>query len=183
MACNVETGITNTCDDLLRVGGVDLTFWVTYKSQLDTQISLAQTADIQSLDFGSYGGLVRFDGNKFSHSFGSELTVAAGGNKSYKQTFTAKLLSNSTADDLSLKQLALGNDIIIIAQDNNQKFFILGAGNGLSAESDVQNTGQTADSDTSHTITLTGQELTQPLRFLLGGGYQATLNYLVSFEL
>lgn len=183
MACNVENGITNSCDDLLRVGGVDPTFWVTYKSQLDTQISLSQSADIQSLDFGSYGGLVRFDGNKFGHSFGSELTVAQGGNKSYRQTFTAKLLSNSTADDLSLQQLALGNDIIIIAQDNNREFFILGAGNGLSAESDVQNTGQTADSDASDTITLSGQELTKPLRFALGGGYQATLSYLESFEI
>lgn len=182
MACNVENGITNTCADLLRVGGMDLTFWVTYKSQLDTQISLTQTADISSLDFGSYGGLVRFDGNKFSHTGGNELVVAAGGNKSYKHTFTAKLLSTSTADDLSLQQLALGNDVIIIAQDNNQKFFIYGAGNGLSAESGAQSSGQTGDSDTSDTITLSGQELTKPLRFALAT-YQQTLDYIESFEI
>lgn len=182
MACNVENGITNTCADLLRVGGMDLTFWVTYKSQLDTQISLTQTADISTLDFGAYGGLVRFDGNKFAHSAGSELSVAAGGNKSYKQTFTAKLLANSTADDVSLQQLALGNDVIIIAQTNNREFFIYGAGNGLTAEAGSQNSGQTADSDTTDTITLSGQELTKPLRFAQAT-YQQTLNYLESFEI
>ena len=182
MACNVENGISNTCEDLLKVGGMDLTFWVTYKSQLDTQISLTQAADISALDFGAYGGLVRFDGNKYSHSGGSELSVAAGGNKSYKHTFVAKLLSNSTADDVSLQQLALGNDIIIIAQSNNNEFFIYGAGKGLSAETDVQNSGNTADSDTSDTITLTGQERTKPLRFALAT-YQQTLDYLENFEI
>jgi len=182
MACNVENGISNTCADLLRVGGLDLTFWVTYKTQLDTQISLTQTADISALDFGTYGGLVRFDGNKFAHSAGSELTVAAGGNKSYKHTFTAKLLSNSTADDVSLQQLALGNDVIIIAQTNNREFFIYGAGNGLTAEAGAQNSGQTADSDTTDTITLSGQELTKPLRFAQAT-YQQTLDYLESFEI
>jgi hypothetical protein len=161
---------------------MDLTFWVTYKNQLDTQISLTQTADISTLDFGAYGGLVRFDGNKFAHSGGYELTVAGGGNKSYKQTFSAKLLTNSTADDVSLQQLALGNDAIIIAQTNNREFFIYGAGNGLTAESATQNTGQTGDSDTTDTITLSGQELTKPLRFSQAT-YQQTLDYLESFEI
>lgn len=182
MSCKVSTGITNTCADLLRVGGADKTFWVGYKSDLDTQLSLSQSGDITTLDFGSYGGLYRFDGNKFSHSFGSELSVAAGGNKSYKHSFVAKLLSGSTADDVELQQLALGDDIFVVVPDNNQKFFILGAGNGLSAVSDVQNSGQTGDSDQSDTVTLEGQELTKPLRFQLLAGYQATLDYLESRE-
>lgn len=182
MSCKVTTGISNTCADLLRVGGADKTFWVGYLSDLDTQIALTQTTDVRTLDFGSYGGLYRFDGNKFSHAFGSELTVAGGGNKSYKHSFVGKLLSNSTADDVELQQLALGDDIFIIAPDNNRTFFILGAGNGLSAVTDPQNSGQTGDSDTTHTVTLEGQELTLPLRFELLAGYQATLDYLESRE-
>jgi len=106
----------------------------------------------------------------------------AGGNKSYKQTFTAKLLANSTADDVSLQQLALGNDVIIIASTNNREFFIYGAGNGLTAEAGSQNSGQTADSDTTDSITLSGQELTKPLRFAQAT-YQQTLDYLESFEI
>jgi hypothetical protein len=182
MSCKADSGITNTCADLLKVGGADKTFWVGYKSELDTQISLDQTTDVRSLDFGSYGGLRRFDGQKFSHSFGSTLNVATGGNKSYTHTFVGKVISGSTADDVVLQDLALGDDIFIVVQDNNREFFILGAGNGLSASAGEQNSGTTGDSDTSHSITLTSQEKTLPLRFALEVGYQATLDYLVSME-
>ncbi len=183
MACKIEQGIENSCEDLLKVGGLDKTFWVGYKSELDTQISLAQTEDVRTLDFGSYGGLRRFDGQKFSHSYEAPLSVAAGGNKSYIHTFIGKVLSGSTEDDVTLQTLALGNDIFIVVQDNNRQFFILGAGNGLSASAGTQASGTTGDSDTSDTITLSGQEITKPLRFSLLAGYQATLDYLVSMEL
>lgn len=183
MACNTTRGISNSCEDVLFVGGAGQTFWVGYKSELDTQISTAQTADIDTLDFAAYGGLRRFDGRKFSHTFGDELTVAAGGNKAYTHTFVAKLLSKSTEDDVTLQQLALGDDIFVVVPDNNEQFFILGAGNGLSASAAAQNSGQTGDADTTDTITLTGSEKTKKLRFRLGAGYQATLDYLESREI
>ena len=182
MACKIETGIINDCSDLLRVGGISKTFWIGYLSELSTQIDLTQANDIDALAFGAYGGLRRFDGNKFSHSFGSELVVSAGGNKSYKQSFAFKILTNSTADDLTLENLNLGNDIFVIVQDNNQKFFILGAGNGLSVATDVQNSGVTGDSDASDAVALEGQELTKPLRFF-DTDYQTTLNLVVSYEI
>jgi len=182
MACQIENGLTTDCSDLLRVGGLGRTFWVTYKSMLDTQISLAQTADVSSLDFGSYGGFQRFDGNKFSHSFTTETQRAPGGNISFKQSFTAKVLSNSTADDVVLQDLALGEDIIVFIEDNNQNFYILGAGNGLSLEAGTQTSGEAGDSDNRDTITLSGQEKTRPIRFALAS-YQATLDYIESFEL
>ena len=183
MACKVTQGITNSCEDVTRVGGLGKTFWVGYLSDLDTQFSLAQSADITTIDFGAYGGLYRFDGRKFSHSYTTSLTVAQGGNKAYTQTFVGKLLSKTTADDLTLKTLALADDIFIVAQDNNQGFVILGAGNGLSASAGEMTTGTTGDSDSSTTITLSGSETTQPLRFSLGGGFQATLDYIESREI
>jgi len=182
MACQIENGLTTDCSDLLRVGGLGKTFWVTYKAQLDTQFSLAQTGAISSIDFGSYGGFQRFDGNKFSHSFTTETQRATGGNISFKQTFSAKVLSGSTADDVVLQTLALGEDIIIFAEDNNQNFYILGAGNGLSLESGTQTSGETGDSDNRDTLVLSGQEKTRPLRFALAT-YQQTLDYIESFEL
>jgi hypothetical protein len=182
--CRATSGFTSNCDDLLRVGGLDRTFWIGYKSQLDTQISLAQTADIGTLDFGSYGGLLRFDGNKFAHSFTDALQVAGGsGNRSYKHTLTVKLLPNSTADDVILQQINLGQDMFAVVQDNNRKFFILGAGNGLASESDERTSGETADADTRDTVVLSGSETTKALRFALGAGYDATLAYLVGLEL
>lgn len=183
MACKITAGIENACTDLLRVGGADQTFWVGYHSELDTAISLAQSAAISTLDFGSYGGLRRFDGQKYQHTFGSELVVSGGGNKSYTHTAVVKILADSTADDVTLQQLNLGNDIFIVYQNNNQEFFILGPGLGLTSTADVQNTGQTGDSDTSDTVTLVGSERVKPLRFALGAGYSATKAYLENLEL
>jgi len=183
MSCKITDGLDFDCANLLKVGGTFPDFWVGYLSELDTPFSLAQTADINAIDFGSYGGLRKFSGNKFAHSAGSELIVAAGGTKSWRHTFVAKLIADSTADDKILQDLSLGNDIFIVYQDNNRIFKILGAGSGLSVDSDVENTGQTGDSDTSDTVTLTGQELSKPLRFSLGAGYAATLAYLTSREL
>lgn len=183
MSCKVSQGTGFDCTDLKKVGGNQPDFYVGYLSELDTAFNLNQTADIGSIDFGPYGGLRKFTGNKFSHTGGAELVVAGGGNKSYRQSVVVKLLSDSTADDLTLQTLSLGNDIFIIMEDNNRVFRIYGAGNGLSAEADVFNTGQTGDSDITNTITLTGQELTYPLRFRLGSGYQGTKDYLDSFVL
>lgn len=182
--CRATSGFTSACTDLLRVGGLDRTFWIGYKSQLDTQISLLQTADISTLDFGSYGGLLRFDGNKFSHSYKTALQVASGsGNKSYLHELTVKLLPNSTADDVILQQINLGQDIFAVLQDNNRGFFILGAGNGLTSQSDEEGSGEGADSDTRDTVVLSGSEITKKLRFARGSGYDDTLAYLVGFEL
>lgn len=182
-SCKATAGISNSCTDLLRVGGLDKTFWLFYKSQLDTQISLAQTADINQLDFGSYGGLLRFDGQKFQHQYESPLVVANSGNRSYAPKVTIKILSTTTSRDVIIQSINLGQDIVAIVQNNNQEFLILGAGNGLYVTENTQGSGQTGDADTSDTIVLTGAEKTKPLRFALGAGYQATLDYLKSLEI
>lgn len=182
-SCKATSGISNACTDLLRVGGLDKTFWLFYKSQLDTQISLSQSADINQLDFGPYGGLLRFDGQKFQHQYTTPLVVANSGNRSYAPTVTIKILSNTTSHDVVVQSLNLGQDIVAIVQNNNQEFLIIGAGNGLYVTANENGSGQTGDADTSDTITLTGAELTKPLRFRLAGGYDATLNYLKAFEI
>lgn len=180
--CKTTSGITNTCSDILKLGGAGKTFWVGYLQDLRTPISLTQAAAITTLDFLAYGGLYRFDGQKFAHSFGYELAVASGGNKSYIQTFVYKLFANSTPEDVILQNLLLGDDIFIIGQTGNQEFKILGAGNGMSASAANQNTGTTGDSDVTDNGTLTGQEPTMPLRFDLGT-YAATLARIQSYQL
>jgi hypothetical protein len=158
------------------------TFWAGYLSDLDTQFSLAQAADISQIDFGSYGTLFRFDGTKFAHDWTSELAVATGGTKSWTQNFNIKLLTGTTADNLQLQKLQTGDDIFIVAPDLNQQFWIFGAGNGLSATAATSGSGGKENGgDTSDIITLTGTEITaKPLIFALGCGYQCTYDYLVS---
>lgn len=183
MSCKVTAGTSNTCADLLKVSGLGKKFWVTYKSSLDTQISLTQAADINALDLGSYGVLYAFEGSKFAHDFSYEGVTASGGNKSFNQTFNAKLTTGSTAEDLNFQKLFLGDDIIIIVEDLNQEFFILGAGNGLTGTAASGGSGgKEQGGDTADVIALSGNEKTKPLRFMLGGGYDATLAYLVARE-
>lgn len=184
MSCKVTQGIGNSCEDLLKSGGISKTFWVGYKADLDTQISQAQTADINTLDFGAYGGLYRFDMTKFSGSFSDSMQRANGsGNVSYLHQFVCKLLTGSTTDDVTLQKLHLGDDIFIVTEDTNQEFFILGSGNGLQALSSENSSGETGDSDIRDTVTLQSSEKIKKLRFRLAGGYQATLDYIESREI
>lgn len=183
MGCKVSSGIDNDCLSRLKGSGLNKTFWVGYKQDLDTQISTAQTADISQLDFAAYVGLWRFDGNKFSHDYTWEEVVGAGGNISFNQSFNWKLIPDSTADDATILDLLVGDDIFIIVEDLNKKFFILGAANGLaSSAASGGSGGKETGGDTAVIGTLSGNEPTQPLRFELGGGYDATLAYIQNLE-
>ena len=181
--CKAATGLTFSCTDLLKVGGTAPFFWIGYKSDLATQISLLQSADINTLSFLSYGGLRRMEGNKFEHSAGYTMNEVAGGNKNYTHTVAVKVISDSTADDVILQNFSLGNDMFIIVPDGNEKIFIYGAGAGLRVSANTQNTGQTGDSDTTYQVTFEGTEKTMPLRFEKAGGYSASLTYLQSVEI
>jgi hypothetical protein len=180
MSCKVSAGVTNTCSD---VSGLSKTFWIGYLSNLDTRFSTAQSADINTIDFGSYGNLYRFDGAKFAHDWTWELAVASGGTKSFNHTLNVKLTPGSTTDDLNTQKLLLGDDIFAVVEDLNGEFFILGARNGLTGTAGNGGSGgKEVGGDTADVITLSGSETTKPLRFALASGYQATLDYLVSRE-
>lgn len=183
MACKADTGLDFTCTDLLKVGGTLPTIWFGYLSELATLFSLAQTADISTISFESYAGLRRLEGNKFAHSAGYTLNEVAGGNKNYTHTVAVKVISDSTADDVVLQDMSLGNDLFMIVPDNNQQIFIYGAGAGLRVTANTQNTGQTGDSDTTYQVTFEGSEKTLPLRFSKASGYAAAIAYLESVEI
>lgn len=183
MSCKVTDGITNSCAALTKVSGTAKKFWVGYLDDLDTAFSLAQTADISQIDFGSYGALYAFEGSKFAHDFTWEMVVASGGNKSWNQTFNWKLTPDTTTDDANLQSLLIGDDIFIVVEDLNQEFYLLGAGNGLTGTAATGGSGgKESGGDTAVSGTLSGNEKTVPLRFRLGGGYAATKAYLEAFE-
>lgn len=181
--CKAASGLAFSCTDLLKVGGTAPFFWIGYKSDLATQISLLQSADINTLSFLSYGGLRRMEGNKFAHSAGYTMNEVAGGNKNYTHTVAVKVVSDSTADDVILQNFSLGNDMFVIIPDGNENIFIYGAGAGLRVSANTQNTGQTGDSDTTYQVTFEGTEKTMPLRFSKAGGYSASIAYLQSVEI
>lgn len=179
--CKVTAGFANVCADLLKVSGLGKRFWIGYKADLDTQIAITQAADINAIDFASYGVLYAFEGSKFAHDYTWELAVATGGNKSFNQTLNIKLSASSTAEDVILQQLLMGDDIFAIVEDLNREFFIMGAGNGMISNAATGGSGGKENGgDSSSSITLIANEKTIPLRFQLGGGYDASLAYLIS---
>lgn len=177
--CKVVYGITNVCGDLLQASGVDKDFYVGYVSDLSARISLAQTGAISSLSFLSYMGLVKFEGQKFSHSFTYELVKGQGGSISYKHTAIVKSMPLSTQDDVELQRLTQAQDAFVIFQDNNENFFILGPSKGMTAiAGPLRTSGVNSGEDVTATVTLEGNEKVVPLRFSLGTTTTAIINYL-----
>lgn len=182
MACKMTSSLSNACADLLKGSGLAKKVWIGYLSDLDTRFSLAQSADISTIDFGGYGALYAIEGTKFAHDFTWALNVGAGSSKSYTHALNIKALPGSTLEDVQIQNLLLGDDIFAIVEDVNRQFFLLGPNQGMSAtEATGGSGGKETGGDISDIITLTSAaEITKPLRFALGSGYDATLAYLVA---
>lgn len=177
--CKVVSGINNVCGDLLQASGVDKDFYVGYVSDLSTEFSLLQTAAIASMTFKAYTGLVKFEGQKFSHQFGYELVKGAGGSISYKHTGTVKLMNLSTADDVELQRLTQAQDMFAIIRDNNDNFFIYAPSKGFTAVAGpIRTTGLASGEDTTSSVTFEGNEKVIPLRFTTGSTVAANITYL-----
>lgn len=177
--CKAVYGITNVCSDLLQASGVDKDFWVGYVSDLSARISLAQTGAISTLSFLSYQGLVKFEGQKFAHSFSHELTVGTGGSLSYKHMGVVKLMPLSTQDDVEIQRLTQAQDMFVIWQGNNEDFYIHAPSKGMRAVAGPMRTsGVAAGEDVTTTLTFEGVEKVVPLRFSLGTTTSAIISYL-----
>lgn len=178
MACKTQYGISIVCGDLLFPGGADAIFYVYYTDELSTPLSLLQTAAISNIPFAAYFGLRKFEGQKFSHKFGSEWAKGAGGNGFFKHSAAVKLISLSTQDDVEVTRLLQATNASILYKDNNGVYKILGAQNGLqSVAGPLQTTGVADSDDVSDMITLEGAEKTKPLIFDVGTP-ALTLNFI-----
>lgn len=179
--CKVVTGINNVCGDLLQASGLDKDFWVGYVSDLGARFSLTQSAAIGSISFVAYAGLVKFEGQKYTHSYTVEEVKGAGGSLSYKHGFNAKLMRLSTTDDVEFQRLTQAQDMFIIFQDNNESFFILGPSKGMmSIAGPIGGSGVAAGEDTTSSVSFEGNEKVLPLRFSLGTTTSAIITYLDS---
>lgn len=179
MGCKAGSGITNVCSDLLQASGADKDFYVGYVSDLGTKFSLTQSAAISSISFQAYMGLVKFEGQKFSHSFGHELVKGAGGSISYKHMATVKLMPLSTQDDVEIQRLSQAQDAFFIMQGNNEDFYIIGPSKGLTAVPGAMRTsGVAAGEDVATSLSFEGNEKVVPLRFSLGTTQAAIISYL-----
>ena len=178
MACQAQYGINTVCGDLLFPGGASAEFYVGYVSDLAAPISGVQSSAISTLSFSAYRGLVRFEGQKFSHKYDWSYQKGAGGNGYWMHRATVKLITLSTQDDVELQRLLQAQNAFIISRNNNDQFLIYGYGQGLvGMAGDVGTTGMAAADDVSNTVILEGAEKTMPVRFDVGT-VATTLAYL-----
>jgi len=179
MACGITAGITVTCADLRRVGGVKQTLWLGNLSDLATPFDPVAIGSnyVQSLPFTVYKSLYKIQGPKFAHSADCKMLLSDAGSVSFQHTVTIRVFNDTPNEDNVLQDLTVA-EMFAIVQTNNQEFLMYGIGNGMrGTEADLP-TGKKMGDDPITTLTLTGVEKTVYKRFLVNNDMNQTLNYL-----
>lgn len=173
--CLITSGISVSCDDLRRVGGLAKSAWVFNLDDLNTPIP-AGSSYVTNLELATYQSLYRFESTKFSHEANFQATKSDGGNVIINQTVILRLFNNDPTDDGVIEDL-LTSDVGVIVLTNNSEFFIYGAANGMGLTDGTGGTGRQLGDSTVTQLTLTGAEKELPKR-LLRTDYATTLAYL-----
>ena len=181
--CAITNGMSASCDDLTRIGGVNKRAWV---FNLEDQYGKPDyTTDVDgyvtAITFPTYAGTYKFETKKNSHTGGYTIVSAEGGNKFFQHDVTMKLFATTPADDDVIRELLPANTVVIL-ETNNQEFLIYGANNGLECLEGTQNSGQADNADTTTNLTFQGAEKQPPLRFFVTD-YATTLTTLEGYEI
>jgi Flp pilus assembly protein TadG len=175
--CLLTGGITIDCSSLKSVGGISKTFYAVSKENIASYAE--SNGYITSIVLDAYTYMYKFVGQKRGNSKTVNLVVQAGANKFFEHVFTGKLYTTSPTDDGVIEELAV-TDVVIFSKDNNGIWFAYGIDNGMEVTAFTQTSGTEAATDTSDTLTFTGQETRKPRRLDLGGGTEQALEYLTA---
>jgi hypothetical protein len=162
--CLISSGITVSCDDLRRVGGLAKRVWIGNIDDLVNQFPTGRDY-VTNIELGTYQGLFKFESSKFSHEANYAIAKSDGGNISFNQTVILRLFNNDPTDDGVIEDMTT-SDIFAIVQTNNNEFFIYGAGSGLGLTEGTGGSGRQLADSTVTQLTLTGSEKELPKRFL-----------------
>jgi hypothetical protein len=179
MACGITAGITVTCNDLRRVGGVKQTLWLGNIADLAVPFDPVAIGSnyVSSIPFTVYKSLYKIQGPKFAHSADCKMQVSDAGNVSWEHSVTIRVFNDTPIEDNVLQDMSVA-EMFAIVQTNNQEFLMYGIGNGMRGTAGDLPTGKKNGDDPITTLTLTGSEKTVYKRFLIGGDINQTLNYL-----
>ena len=178
MSCGINSGLSITCQNLKKVGGVKKAAYLFNIDDL-VEYTIDGQGYITALTFAQYKGLYKFQARKQSHSGGYTAVIQdPGGNKFFQHDVTLKAFCETPADDEVLEDL-LVSEVGVILETNNGEFILYGAYNGMEQTAGVQNTGTAPASDIADNLTLTGFEEGKPKRVLETDG-PSTKAYLES---
>lgn len=176
--CGINNGITATCADLRRIGGLNKRVWI---YDVDGVTYSESGGYVTGITFPTYGGLYKFESVKKSHQAGWTASVQSGANKFFQHDVVLKLFATTPTDDEVIEDLLVAS-VGIIIETNNKEFIIYGKDNGMDMTAGTQNSGTESASDTTDILTFMGEEKYKPKRFQ-NVDYATGLALLESYEL
>lgn len=180
LSCGITGGMGINCDDLRKPGGLFRQVWVGNRTALRTPIPVSIADYVTTMPSSTYVWLYRFESNKFTHEATWQEQVGDGGNISYLQTVTLRLVNSNPTHDAVIEDASV-SELIVITLSNAGEYLIWGAENGLSASAETTGgTGRQATDSTFTQLVLTGTERFLPKRLLIGGSAANTQLYLDS---
>ena len=177
--CLISSGISVSCQDLRRSGGIAKRVWIGNLDDLTNPFPTGASY-VTNIELSTYQSLYAFESSKFSHEANYTISKSDGGNISFNQTVILRLFNNDPTDDQVIADLTT-SDVFCIVQTNNNEFFIFGSGSGLGLTEGAGGTGRQLTDSTVTTLTLTGAEKELPKRFLRTD-VETTLAYLEARE-
>lgn len=179
--CGISTGLSVSCADLRRPGGLAKRLWLFNIDALRARIPV-ETADyVTSLEFNTYQGLYEVESAKFSfEAFAIPQKNAEGGNTLILHRLIIRALLNDPTDMAWFESLTTA-DVGAIVETNKGDFMIYGGSVGLampSGDGGTFGSGRLPADNTAAQITLEGPEAYMPKFFLRGGNYGTSLAYL-----
>jgi len=179
--CGITTGISVSCEDLRRPGGLAKRLWLFNIDDLRARIPVELAAYVTALEFLTYRGLYEVESAKFSfEAFAIPQKNAEGGNVGILHRLIIRALLNDPTDMLWFETLMTA-DVGAIVETNKGDFMIYGGGVGLSMPSGdggSYGSGRLPADNTAASVTLEAPETYMPKFFLRGGSRDTSLAYL-----
>ena len=169
MSCSLTTGYALGCRD--SVGGIKAIYVQAFNAT--GSVNTNGSGTVTGFTGYSASGFFEYDLTKATSSLTETLTASTeNGTLFYAPeiTFTINKLQVLVRNEL---RLLARNRTIVIVQDNNSKYWVLGADNGMEVTAGTAGTGTAFGDRSGFDITLSGME-TNPLLLILSSTFAAS---------
>jgi hypothetical protein len=154
MSCSLTTGYALGCRD--SVGGIKTIYVQSFIPTGSCNANLS--GSVTGFTGYASGGFFEYDLTKATSSLTETLNASIENGSVYytpEVTFTINKLQVAVRNEL---RLLVRNRVIVIVQDNNSRYWLLGSANGLEATAGTAGTGTAFGDRSGYELTLTGME-------------------------
>lgn len=157
--CLITTGWeTPDCTEKFNVPGIERDeIWVANRSEI-TAISSSVAGEVDGFTFLAATGFKKIAFHKNTGNVSEELVKAENSGAYYNQTFTGRVIDDST-DVREAIQDMVDVDLVIAVRKKNDKFVLIGENGGVTLTENTKQSGATDGDDTGDVLTFTGRNL------------------------